>query len=411
MRILLISPCPPLPMGPAIHLHYITRALVRDHEVDMICCDFDTILGSMLSAAQVRKNLESSARGVRNLWIVPFSRKAAWLRLGAGWLRGTPMRVAFCNSRRFALEFQRRIAEEKYDLVWTHFGRMEPFVRGSGLPVIVDLHDSMSLRHASLAQVERNPAKRFVHRLESRREARHEAELISRGYHLIVNSTADARYLERAGAKPSRIAVLPNVVEWQELENSPEDPSLESTILFSGSMSYFPNQDGVRFFHDRVLPKIFAENPQATFCVVGAHPPKWMLSLARDPRIKVTGFVPDLGAYIKQARVVIAPLRCGSGVCLKVVQALALKRPVVATSHGARGLDVEHGKHLLIADQPDDFARQVNVLLKDAAMRSRLGNEGCALARSRYSLDSIFQGVQDLVAQVARQEEAIPTQG
>lgn len=401
MRILLISPCPPLPIGPAIHLLYVTRALARDHHVDIICGDFDTILGSMLSASEVRKKLGSDAGGVRNLWIVPFSRGAAWLRLGLGWVRGTPMRIAFCNSREFAREFRKRLSQENYDLVWAHFGRMEPFVRGTDLPVIVDLHDSMSLRHASLARVERNPAKRFVHRLESRREARHEAELISRGYHLIVNSTADARHLERAGAEPSRVAVLPNVVEWQELEDSPEDPSLESTILFTGSMSYFPNQDAVRFFHDRVLPKIFVENPKATFCVVGAHPPKWMLGLARDPRIKVTGFVPDLGAYIKQASVVIAPLRCGSGVCLKVVQALALRRAMVATSHGARGLDVEHGKHLLIADHPDDFARQVNALLKDAPMRTRLGNEGCALVRSQYSLNSIFQTVQALVSRVS----------
>jgi glycosyltransferase involved in cell wall biosynthesis len=287
---------------------------------------------------------------------------------------------------------------------------MEPFVRGLDLPVIVDMHDSMSLRHASVAQMEKNPAKRFLHQLESRREGRHEAELIARGYHLLVNGMADARHLERAGADPSRITVLPTPVEWGELEKSPEDPSLESTILFSGSMSYFPNQDAVRFFHDRILPRIFAENPKATFCVVGAHPPKWMLSLARDPRIRVTGFVPDLGAYIKQAKVVIVPLRCGAGISMKILQALALRRPVVATSHGARGLNVEHGKHLLIADQPEDFAQHVNALLKEEPVRTRLGNEGCALVRSRYSLDAVFHGLEELVTRVAQQKTAIRTQ-
>jgi glycosyltransferase involved in cell wall biosynthesis len=402
MKILVISPSPPLSLGPAIHLEYVTRALVRDHEVDVICGDFDTILGSMLSSSEVRKKIESEPyhREIRNLWVVPFSRRTAWLRLGLGWLRGTPMRMAFCNSPEFAREFRSRLREREYDLVWTHFGRMEPFVRKLNMPVIVDLHDSMSLRHETLGRAEKNPAKRFIHRLESRREARHECELIARGYHLIVNSTADAKHLEHAGAEPSRVTVLPNVVEWQELENSPVDPSLKSTILFFGQMGYFPNQDAVRFFHDQILPKIFAENPSATFCVVGAHPPKWMRDFERDPRIRVTGFVPNLGAYIKQASVVIAPLRCGSGVCLKVVQALALGRPVVATSHGARGLDVEHDKQLLIADEPQDFARQVNALLRDAAMRTRLGNAGRSLARSRYSLEAIFQGVQDLVTRV-----------
>ena len=408
MKILVISPSPPLPIGPAIHLEYVTRALARDHEVDVICGDFDTILGSMLSSTEVRRKAESESydRGIRNVWIVPFSRGTAWLRLGVGWLRGTPMRIAFCNSPAFAREFRRQLREEEYDLVWTHLGRMEPFVRELNIPVIVDLHDSMALRHDTLARVERNPAKRFIHRLESRREARHEGELIARGYHLIVNSTADAKYLERAGAEPSRVTILPNAVEWQELENSPVDPSLQSTILFFGQLGYFPNQDAVRFFHDQVLPQIFAENPEATFCVVGAHPPKWMRDFERDPRIRVTGFVPNLGAYIKQANVVIAPLRCGSGVCLKVVQALALGRPVVATSHGARGLDVEHGEQVLIADEPQDFARQVNVLLRDAAMRTRLGNAGRSLARSRYSLEAIFQRVQDLVTRVVLADQS-----
>lgn len=407
VKILVLSPSPPLPMGPAIHLDYVTRALVRDHVVDMICGDFDTVVGSMLNASEVRKKLESDRRGIRNLWIVRFSRRAAWIRMGLGWLRGTPLRVAFCNSSGFAREFRTRLRQEKYDLVWAHFSRMEPFVRGSKVPVIVDLHDSMSRRHASLAGMEKNPAKRVVHRLESRREGRHEAELIARGYHLTVCTTADARYLQDVGAGPSQVTVLPNVMEWEELEKSPEDPSLESTILFSGHMNYLPNQDAVRFFHDCILPRIFAENPNATFCVVGAQPPKWMLGLTRDPRIKVTGFVPDLGVYIKQARVVVAPLRCGSGVPLKVVQALALRRALVATSHGARGLDVEHGKHLLIADEPEDFARHVNTLIKDKALRMRLGDAGCALARSRYSLEAIFKGVRDVVAQVAKCEQGV----
>jgi glycosyltransferase involved in cell wall biosynthesis len=410
LKILVISPSAPLPIGPTIRLYYALSALVRDHEVDMICGDFDSILGSMLNASDVRKQLGLDGCGVRKVWIISFSRVAAWLRAGFGWLRGTPMRIAFCGSPGFAREIGKRLRQEKYDLIWAHFGRMEPFVRGLSLPVIVDLHDSMSLRHASFAEIEKNPAKRFVHQVESRREARHEAELIARGYHLLVNGTADARHLQRAGADTSQITVLPTPVESEKLQASEADPSFECTILFSGQMSYFPNQDAVVFFHDRILPLILAENPKATFCVVGAHPPKRILRLARDPRIKVTGFVPDLGAYIKQAQVVVVPLRCGAGISMKILQALALRRPVVATSFGARGLDVEPGKHLLLADRPEDFARKVNMLLKDAAMRSRLGNEGCALVRSRYSRDAVFHSLQDLVARVARKENAILTQ-
>src|SRR5690349_11823611 len=106
MKILVLSPSPPLPIGPAIHLEYVTRVLARDHQVDVICGDFDTIMGSMLSASEVRRKVESNGHGIRNLWMVPFSRKTAWLRLGFGWLRGTPMRISFCDSREFGVEFR-----------------------------------------------------------------------------------------------------------------------------------------------------------------------------------------------------------------------------------------------------------------------------------------------------------------
>jgi glycosyltransferase involved in cell wall biosynthesis len=132
-----------------------------------------------------------------------------------------------------------------------------------------------------------------------------------------------------------------------------------------------------------------------------------MLGLARDPRIVVTGFVADLGAYIKQAKLVIVPLRCGAGISMKILQALAFGRPVVATSHGVRGVDVQHGRHLMIADDPEEFAQHVNVLLNDETTRARLGKEGSALVRSRYSFDAVYCDLGDLVARVAQQATAI----
>ena len=134
MRILMISPSPPMPIGPALRAYCIAQALARQHEVDIICGDCDTILGSILRADAVRERVERGCPGVRQLWLVPFSRAAGWARLAVGWVRGTPMRVAFCNTRIFAKEFRRRLSDARYDVVWVNLGRLEPFARGCGIP-------------------------------------------------------------------------------------------------------------------------------------------------------------------------------------------------------------------------------------------------------------------------------------
>src|SRR5262249_35918041 len=144
------------------------------------------------------------------------------------------------------------------------------------------------------------------------------------------------------------------------------------TILFFGAINYYPNTEGLLFFLDEVFPRIQEQYPAVRLLIVGQLPPPSIAARASED-VVVTGLVDDVRPYLERAAVVIAPLRIGGGTRLKIVEAMAMGKPVVATSLGAEGLDVVDGEDILLADTPEDFAGQVVRALGDAALARRLG--------------------------------------
>ena len=130
-------------------------------------------------------------------------------------------------------------------------------------------------------------------------------------------------------------------------------------ILFLGTMHWPPNIDCVLHFHNEILPLVRREIPDVTFTIAGQRPPASITRLASDPAVRVTGYVSDARELAAECGVFVVPLRSGSGVRVKILNAMAMGLPVVSTSVGAEGLEAVHGEHILIADTPEDFARAV----------------------------------------------------
>jgi glycosyltransferase involved in cell wall biosynthesis len=163
-----------------------------------------------------------------------------------------------------------------------------------------------------------------------------------------------------------------------------------SDLVFTGSMDWMPNEDGILWFVDEILPRIHERRPEATLTVVGRNPPPRIAALAgRDPRLRVTGTVPDVRPYLERASVFVVPLRVGGGTRLKVYEALAMERALVSTTIGAEGLPVTDGRHLLLADEPAAFARAVLGLLDDPARCRVLGADGAAFVRQHFGWDRV----------------------
>ena len=221
---------------------------------------------------------------------------------------------------------------------------------------------------------------------EGRRFRRYATKTLAR-YDLLASvSDNDRDVLKAATGKP--IEVIPNGVATSTFAPQPhrcEQPSL----VFTATLSHPPNSEGIVWFVRQVWPQLVATRPETSLVIVGRDPPPAVVALASDPRITVTGAVPDIAPFFRDAAVAIVPLLSGGGTRLKVLEAFAFARATVSTPMGAEGLRVESGTHLELAEDAESFAAATVALLDDPARRKALAAAGRDLAEREYDWDSI----------------------
>jgi len=251
------------------------------------------------------------------------------------------------------------------------------------VPVVVDLHDSNTLLYERLLARERRPSKRLPLYLEMRSIARRERSLARFCDLIITNSTVDEAVIRRL-APASRTMTITNGVDTEYF--APAGHSVDRpTLVFTGVMDYGPNEDAVVYFCEEILPLIRRVLPDVEFWVVGADPTPRVRELARAPGIHVTGRVDDVRPYVQSAAVFVCPLRAGAGMKNKILAAMAMRRPVVATSLSLEGIEARPDEHVLMADGAEAFALAALRLLREPSLWQRLADQAYALVMERYS--------------------------
>ena len=187
----------------------------------------------------------------------------------------------------------------------------------------------------------------------------------------------------------SQFLVVPNGVDCAHFDalGTRADPP-QDTLLFTGSLAYYPNVDGLHFFMREVFPQICAAVPTVRFLIAGREPPPAITAYAAHPNVEVVADVPDMRDYYAKATVVVVPLRVGGGTRLKILEAMAMAKPVVSTAVGAEGIDVTPGIDIALADDPVEFAGAVVSLLGGQG-RSELAAAGRRLVEQSYDWESI----------------------
>jgi sugar transferase (PEP-CTERM/EpsH1 system associated) len=252
-----------------------------------------------------------------------------------------------------------------------------------GVPVVVDLHDSHTLLYQRLLAREQHLVRRLPLYLEGRSIARWERALSGFCDLIITNSTVDEAVIRRLEPS-SRTVTITNGVDTEYF--TPARPRLERpTLVFTGVMDYGPNEDAVLYFCQEVLPLLRRSLPEIEFWAVGPNPSPRVADLARVPGVHVTGRVDDVRPYVESAGVFVCPLRAGAGMKNKILAAMAMRRPVVATSLSLEGIDVRPDEHVLMADGAEPFAAQVLRLLREPPLADRLADQAYTLVTERYS--------------------------
>jgi glycosyltransferase involved in cell wall biosynthesis len=162
------------------------------------------------------------------------------------------------------------------------------------------------------------------------------------------------------------------------------------SLIFAGGMKWYPNRSAMLFFADKVWPLLKKEVPDVKMTVIGREPPAEIMSLARnDEHFRVTGFVDDVRPYIDKTMVYVCPIQDGGGTRLKVLDALAMGKPIVAHPIALEGIDIEPEKHVLVARTPEEFVSQIVRLFRDSSLYRRLSEEGRRLVLEKYDFEKI----------------------
>jgi glycosyltransferase involved in cell wall biosynthesis len=201
---------------------------------------------------------------------------------------------------------------------------------------------------------------------------RFERETVARFDRVIAVSERDANHL-REGCGARDVHVVPVGVDLGHFAFEP--PGAEPLVVFTGSLDWPPNRDGIAWLLREVWPAVEAAVPGASLKVVGRYPPARLVRAAKGARVEFTGFVDDVRPHIRGAAASVIPLLVGGGVRIKAYEAMAQGCPVVSTAIGMEGLPVEAGRHFLLADRPADFAAALVRLLRDRALGQRLAAE------------------------------------
>lgn len=213
---------------------------------------------------------------------------------------------------------------------------------------------------------------------EGRKARAFERRMARRFDRLVVCSEDDMRALRRVVGEDDggRIAVVPNGVDPSGFRVTPVPANRQ--ILFPGTLGYLPNVDGARWFCTEVLPRVRAAVPDATVELVGRSPVAEVLDLAHLPGVVVHADVPSMPPYFEAARLVVVPLRIGTGTRLKALEAMAAARPVVGTSTGLEGIGIVDREHARVADDPESMASAIAEILEDDSLSGRHAAAGRA---------------------------------
>jgi glycosyltransferase involved in cell wall biosynthesis len=182
--------------------------------------------------------------------------------------------------------------------------------------------------------------------------------------------------------------VIPNVVDTDFFKPGPQSEIENHDILFLGNMGFPPNIDAVHFFARRIFPGILAEIPTSRFIIVGKNPVESVSELADGKNVIVIGEVPDTRKYYAECSIVITPIRSGGGTRVKILEAMAMGKPIVTTSIGVEGIPASEGEEILIADKEDLFATKCVKLLLDAQLRTHIGRNARDFVRRYFDRNS-----------------------
>jgi sugar transferase (PEP-CTERM/EpsH1 system associated) len=384
------APYPP-DRGDRIRSYHLVRALSQPFDLAIAATTTEP------AALQFHHVLSESASRVA---IEPIGPLGSKLRGGLALLSGKAITPACFYRPALAQTILQWHQARPFDAVLTFCSGMIDYTRllqrATNPPKthVLDLVDVDSAKWASYAADSRFPMN-LVYRTEAKRLRRIEAGNVTPFDHVTVVNERERQIYRQAVGENEKLHVVGNGVDLEYFQPLPDSDS--KTLTFVGVLDYKPNADAVVWFAQQVMPLLRQRLPETRFQIVGRHPTARVLDLNQCGGVEVIGSVPDVRQYLAGASAIVTPLRIARGVQNKVLEAMACSRVVVASPQAAEGIDAENGRHLLIADEPDQWAARLEHVMTDATLRQQIAAAARLQVEKQYNWANQLQPMIELL--------------
>ncbi|MGL5838736.1 MAG: TIGR03087 family PEP-CTERM/XrtA system glycosyltransferase [Sphingorhabdus sp.] len=356
-------------------------------------------VGAFADDARDIECAEAERAGLASLH-VELRDKPVWFSGIEALASGKPVSLTSFGSRSMRDWVDERLASGTISHVFVFSGQMAQYVPADfDGRFVMDFVDVDSAKFDSYAE-EGNSLMRWVYAREGKKMAAYEAEIAKRADASLFVSEAEAElFRQRSGA--TNVHIVGNGIDTGSYDPAAKIKKLhpvfpDPLVVFTGQMDYRPNIEAVADFAHNAFPAIRAAHPETSFAIVGRNPTQAVVDLSALPGVMVTGEVPDVRTWLAGADVVVAPLRMARGIQNKVLEAMAMAKPVVASRAAAEGIDAQDGAHFRVAASVEDEARIVSELLTDNEERRRLGQAARAHVMAHYGWDAQLAGLDDI---------------
>jgi len=386
----------PLDSGGKIRSFHIAKELAKRHEVSLFtfyvkeATDEHPALSAVFHQVFTHPLAISTGRGFGEA-----------LRYVSGYFSLLPYSLAKYCRPEVARDLREVLAAGRYDLILCDFlnaAGVVPF--DLGIPVVLFTHNVEALIWRRHWEVATHPVWKWVCHREYDKIRAAELDYLRRSTWVLTVSDTDTAFFSK-DIDPFKITTIPTGVDIDYFH--PTGGQETDSVVFTGSMDWMPNEDGIRYFVTEILPLIRQQRPELKLWVVGRKPSRSIRARAEsDPGIEVTGRVEDIRPYIANGAVYVVPLRVGSGTRLKIFEAMAMGKAVVSTTIGAEGLPVTSGSDIILADEPEQFAESVSRLLAFPEVRREIGDRARRLVEEKYSWAAVARHVESVLQSVTQ---------
>ncbi len=397
MRILYLTPY--VPSRIRVRPFNLIKCLSAFHEISLV---------SLVCDEYERKLVHEVAEYCVSVDLVPLPKSRSYMNCLLSLPSSLPLRVAYYKSPELEQCVRRVIRERSIEVVHGELIKIAPLLqkvaKEEHVATLFDSVDCISWYLQQQRNTVRDPLRKAFVFSEMKRMRRFERRALASFDRTVITSAHDRDCLLALGAEARAIAVMPNGVD-TEYFTPLVAPRQEDTLVFCAKLDYYPNSHAILHFCREVLPRIWQRRPDVRLQLVGNNPPEAVRNLASDERITVTGYVPDIRPYLGGASIALAPLHVAAGMQNKVLEALAMGTPMVATPGSCRSLQVKDGVHLLVAEEDQAFADAVVRLLEDGQLAQSLGWAGREFVVENYSWIEAAKNLSGLYREIVGAEE------